>query len=58
MAAPVALIPPFNTPLFKILPNSDNTFTSATDNGIKTFAIKDWEKYTGQKFIGFSTSKS
>lgn len=36
--------------------NGDGSFTSATDNGIKTFAIKEWEKYTGQKFIGYSTS--
>ena len=36
----------------------DNTFTSATDNGIKTFGIKEWEKYTGQKYIGYSTAKT
>lgn len=29
-------------------------FTSATDNGIKTFSLQDWEKYTGQKFLGWS----
>ncbi len=38
--------------------NGDGSFTSATDNGIKTFGLKDWEKYTGQKFIGWSPSKN
>jgi hypothetical protein len=28
-------------------------FISATDNGIKTFAIKDWEAATGQSFLGW-----
>lgn len=34
------------------LMNSDGTFTAATDNGIKSFTIPDWERYSGQKFIG------
>ncbi len=36
------------------LANKNGTFTSATDNGVKTYSISDWEKYTGQKFIGWS----
>ena len=36
--------------------NGDGSFTSATDNGIQTFKIADWERYTGQSYIGFSTS--
>lgn len=38
------------------LSNGDGTFTSATDNGIKTFDIPDWEKYTGQKYLGYASS--
>src|ERR1035437_639861 len=38
--------------------NGDGSFTSATDNGIKTFALKEWSKYSGQRFIGWSNSKS
>lgn len=38
--------------------NSNNTFTSATDNGIKTFSIADWEKYTNQRFIGWAPPPS
>lgn len=34
--------------------NGDGTFTSATDNGIKTFSLKDWQNYTGQQFIGYA----
>lgn len=34
--------------------NGDGTFTSATDNGIKTFSIKDWQKITGQSFLGWA----
>ncbi len=32
-------------------------FISATDNGVKTFPIKDWENMTGQMYLGFTTSK-
>ena len=31
-----------------------DTFTSATDNGIKSFSIPQWEKYTGQQLLGWS----
>jgi hypothetical protein len=31
-----------------------DTFTSATDNGVKSFSIPAWEKYTGQSMIGWS----
>lgn len=34
------------------------SFTSATDNGIQTFNINDWDQYAGQQYIGFSTAKS
>lgn len=34
------------------LMNSDGSFTAATDNGIQSFTIPDWEKYSGQKYIG------
>lgn len=37
--------------------NGDNTFTSATDNGIKTFNISDWQKLTGQSVLGWSTGQ-
>lgn len=36
------------------LANKDGTFTSATDNGVKTYSLADWQKYTGQKFIGWA----
>ena len=38
--------------------NGDGSFTSATDNGIKTFSIKEWEKYSGQSMIGWANTKS
>ena len=34
--------------------NGDGTFTSATDNGVQTFSLADWEKYTGQKYLGYA----
>jgi len=34
--------------------NGDGTFTSATDNGVKTFSLNDWIKITGQKFLGWA----
>lgn len=34
--------------------NGDGTFTSATDNGVKTYNLNDWEKYTGQQYLGFA----
>lgn len=37
--------------------NGDGTFTSATDSGIKTFKIADWEKLTGQQMIGWANTK-
>ncbi len=30
------------------------SFTSATDNGVKTYSLKDWSNFTGQKFIGWA----
>ena len=36
------------------LSNGDGTFTSATDNGIQTFGLSDWEKYAGQKYLGYA----
>ena len=38
--------------------NGDGSFTSATDNGVKTYNIQEWEKYTGQQFIGWADTKS
>lgn len=35
--------------------NGDGTFTSATDNGIQTFDIPAWEKYSGQQYLGYAT---
>ena len=32
-------------------------FISATDNGIKTFSIADWERYTGQSYIGYAPAQ-
>ncbi len=38
-----------------MLSNGDGTGTGATTNqGIKTFNIKDWEKYAGQQYIGYA----
>lgn len=37
------------------LSNGDGTFTGATTNeGIKSFSIKDWEGYAGQQYIGYA----
>ena len=36
------------------LSNGDGSFTSATDDGVKTFSLKDWQRMTGQQFIGWS----
>lgn len=37
------------------LSTGDGSFTGATTNqGIKTFSIKDWENYAGQQFIGYA----
>lgn len=36
------------------LSNGDGSFTSATDNGVQTFNIKDWEQYADQQFIGYA----
>lgn len=35
----------------------DGTFTSATDNGVKTYKISDWVKSTGQSLLGWTKSK-
>ena len=34
----------------------NGNFTSATDNGVQTFNIQQWDKYAGQDYIGYSTS--
>ena len=34
-----------------------NKFTSATDTGIQSFTIPQWEKYSRQEFLGWSPSK-
>lgn len=34
--------------------NGDGTFTSATYNGVKTFNLSDWEKDTGQQYLGYA----
>lgn len=36
------------------LSNGDGTFTAATDNGIQTFGLSDWQKYAGQQYLGYS----
>lgn len=41
------------------LSNGDGTFTGATTNdGIKTFNIKNWESYAGQQYIGYAPPNS
>lgn len=38
--------------------DGNGEFTSATDNGVKTFNIQDWDKYAGQQFIGWAPPNS
>ena len=38
--------------------NGDGTFTSATDNGVQTFDIPDWEKYSGQQYLGYASPQN
>lgn len=41
------------------LSNGDGTFTGATTNqGIKTFSIKNWENYASQQYIGYAPPNS
>lgn len=36
--------------------DGNGSFTSATDNGVQTFNIDQWQQYAGQSYLGYSTN--